>query len=704
MRHFRLLALLLISGTVFSLAADDPFPKPNPAKAFPELKIYDEAGRPWRVAREDWAGARQRVSSDPAWSEWLKTERAALDDWMPKHHDRVEWAAGWSHDGVGPDGSRLIWTDQIPGEEVPYVSSRTQPKIEITPKIFAWWVVTFRGRNVSFMERAAQLYRLTGEERYATWAAGQLDFYAENYLKWAPARGGARLFWQTLTEASNILKMAETVRHLGDFVPPDRRQRWREKLFDPEVVVLNSTYQNIHNIACAQRNAVAHVALVFGDKALWGQAIDGPWGIRQQVRLGITSDYLWDEQSFGYNGLVLGALTSLFTAAGISGHADELSTEMAMAENLLLSPTYYRFPNGDLPNPADSIGIARAPNLQTFASVYRVFPTTLGLAAVNGHRNWDTLLDPPPASTLTRASSSVSPRLREDESSDESSRRETDQRLAEWGVTLPPVASRNLESTRMAILKKSRWQVFFHYGQLTRSHSESEALNFSAFYGVTDITHDAGTAPYGSSLHLGYFTRGLAHNVPLVNGEGEDLGMFTERREWIVEVPDPSRPMRGQLLEYSENPARVSAGQPFYRAGVHASRTLSIEGEQLIDRASIETTSVTPQTLGLALHFQGRMTVPEIFQPDANFAVGRPEPFTYWRDPRVATYHDHADFDVSYGQLVMRVTIALPGAFRIWHGVTPDSPPRLRESLYIETTGTAATFTTTFAPKSKGAP
>ena len=42
-----------------------------------------------------------------------------------------------------------------------------------------------------------------------------MDFYADNYLKWEPQREGARLFWQTLTEASNLVKFTETVRLLG---------------------------------------------------------------------------------------------------------------------------------------------------------------------------------------------------------------------------------------------------------------------------------------------------------------------------------------------------------------------------------------------------------------------------------------------------------------------------------------------------------
>jgi len=32
--------------------------------------------------------------SDPAWGKWLEGERGAVDRWMKKHHDRVEWVAG----------------------------------------------------------------------------------------------------------------------------------------------------------------------------------------------------------------------------------------------------------------------------------------------------------------------------------------------------------------------------------------------------------------------------------------------------------------------------------------------------------------------------------------------------------------------------------------------------------------------------------
>src|SRR5262249_50771701 len=157
------------------------YPKPEPEKAFADQKIYDAAGHPWRAAREDWEGAKQRVASDPAWAAWLQRERTTVDAGMAKQHNHVEWAAGWSHDGVSPvERARLLWTEKLPRQELMPVKSVAGDDVPVTDLIFAWWVVSFRDRHVEMMRHAAALYRLTGETRYAEWAAGQMDFYADN--------------------------------------------------------------------------------------------------------------------------------------------------------------------------------------------------------------------------------------------------------------------------------------------------------------------------------------------------------------------------------------------------------------------------------------------------------------------------------------------------------------------------------------------
>ncbi|MFM7752707.1 MAG: heparinase II/III family protein, partial [Opitutaceae bacterium] len=451
-------------------------------------------------------------------------------------------------------------------------------------------------------------------------------------------------------EATNLVKFAEVVRLLGGAIAADRRDVWRREFFEPEVKALNSTQQQVHNIALWQRCAVAQVALVLGDEALWRGAIDGPWGVRRQMAEGVTSDYFWYEQSLGYNAFVAQAVYALGLAAGLAGRADEISHELAVAQNLLLAPLTLRFPDGRLPNPADSRGSLRAPDPDLLARSYRVFPTTLGLEEARRLRDWNTLLDPPPAP----------PRP----------------------VALPEVASVHLESTRMAVLRAGEWQVFLHYGQLAKSHSQREALNFSAAYRDADVTHDPGTVGYGSPLHRGYYTRGLAHNAPLIDGEGQEGND------------------RGEVLEFT--PTRARAVQPKYRPGVNAARELAIEGGALRDTVTVECAD-GPRRLGLTFHLQGRTRLPDGFWADTDFARGRPEEFAHWTEVRVGRFKGALEFEVVFaGGTVMRVAVGAPGEFRIWRGSSPDAPPRRRESFYLELTEPAsrAVFTTTLVPVS----
>ena len=656
----------LVHIGVFALQGNEPnmdLLKPDPEKAFPDLKIYDQSGRPYRFAREDWPGACQRIKTNRAWADWLKAELAAVQQWMNKHSDRVEWTAGWSHDFVSPkDGSQLDWTEKVPGEEIQFLSSPSDPQVEVTPKLKAAWVRIFREKHAQMMERAARLYRLTGEEKFAAWAGGQLDFYATNFLRWEPQRQGARLFGQALTEAVNLTTFAQVVRLLDGYISPERKALWWTHLFEPEMQVLETNFPTVVNVTCWLRSAMAQVALVYSNDALWHNAIDAPFGVRHQVREGVTGDYLWIEQSLNYNNFVVEALHSLFVTASVYGRANALTNEMAIVQNLLLAPLYLRFPTGQLPNPSDTRGLLFAPDRKFFARIYRVFPTPIGLAEARSMHTWETLLDPPSAPPA-------------------------------GSIQLPEVKSVNFASSRMAVLRHGNWQVFFHYGQPPlKSHLQAEALNFEAFYGEVDITHDPGTVGYGSPLHSDYYIQGLNHNVPLIDGEGQEQPPKGRR-------PDPFAQARaGNLIEFCTEPPRITAEQPVYRSDAKAKRTLEITGDRLTDTVSVSVNGAEPRKLGLALHLQGKVSELPTFKPDPDFARNRPVPFIFWRDPVVAEFNGHAQFDVDYGILTMRVRFHVPGRFRLWHASSPDVPPKRRTGFYIETVGTNTTFITTFEP------
>jgi hypothetical protein len=311
----------------------------------------------------------------------------------------------------------------------------------------------------------------------------------------------------------------------------------------------------------------------------------------------------------------------------------------------MLAPIFMRFPTGQLPNPADTTGgPGQAPNVRMLAAAYRVFPTTLGLDEARRVRSWETLLDPP-------------------------------ERMAPAGTpaALPEPRSLNMESSRMAILRRGPWQIYFHYGQLDRSHAQAEALNFEAFHGTTDITHDAGTVGYGSPLHREFYTRGVAHNVPLIDREGQ-VG-------WA----------RGELSAFDAEAARMAARQPAYRPGVSAERELRIDGERLVDVVRIQPGDGASHRLGLVLNLQGTVELPDGFSSTTS-------PLPYWTDTRIRSYTEAAAFTVDYGGRRMRVTIAAPGSFSITHASVPDVPPRRRAALYVELEARSAEFRTVLEP------
>ena len=83
-------ALVILALATGSWAAA-PFPKPDPERRFPELKVPSKLGDPWRAAKEDWAGARRRTREDAVWADWLR--RSAR-----------RWGVGWRAIATGWSG------------------------------------------------------------------------------------------------------------------------------------------------------------------------------------------------------------------------------------------------------------------------------------------------------------------------------------------------------------------------------------------------------------------------------------------------------------------------------------------------------------------------------------------------------------------------------------------------------------------------
>ena len=263
------------------------------------LKIIQQDGLPVRKPQADWEVARAKVQADPAWQSWVENHRKSLDIWISKPRDRAELEAGWGFDLINPANGALVkWTSEMPE---PTEHSAYSVKYKQA------WASWNRSYNIGKLLEAARMYRLTGEVRYANWATSQLDFYANNYSAW-PLRqwnGKARMMGQSLDEATAVVSLIEAVNLLSGYVGAQKKELWRQKLFNPIVGNLRDFNQGVNNIALWHAVAIALVGFQYHDTALISEALDGPKGVGELMKKGVTNDDLWYEGSFAYNAYVV---------------------------------------------------------------------------------------------------------------------------------------------------------------------------------------------------------------------------------------------------------------------------------------------------------------------------------------------------------------------------------------------------------------
>lgn len=646
--NYQLLLLSLLLTLAFSSPARQDADLGTLSAAFPELKVRQENGLPIRYAREDWQLAKQKVASDAGWARWLSSRRAALDKWISQPREKGEWVAGYGSDLVDPATQLpLRWSVDMP---------EPQAEKSADSKLHSAWVFKVRTHNIAQILEAARLYRLTGETRYADWAANQLDFYTQHFLGW-PLRsygGKARLMAQGLDDATSAVTLVPAVRLLKGFVDEERRGRWRDQLFLPIAANLSNTPNNVDNIRLWQDSAVALIGMEFGNEALVQESLYGSKGVRNILRQGVTADSLWLEGSLSYQTYVLRALVPLFVEAALHGRGQELKQEMLMAQNMLLSPVTLRFDDGTLPNPSDSYVRLKAIDIGLHMDLYRALPTRISLIEAQRGKSWETLIDAPATtSELT-------------------------------GVRLPDVVSRHLEGSRMAVLRSGPWQVFLNYGQLSPNHAQPEALNTEIYYGDIPISIDPGTVSYGSRLHTGYFSRAVSENVALVDGDGQ--------QGWD----------KGQMRRFDALAPSLLASQSQYRKDASSEREILFSGGDLVDRLTIRLNPDTTGTRRLGFLFHtGCDLVPT--DASAGLAEKAAAPlgagFEYWRNVELRSPSAAWEARLDCGKQTFNAHFSVTGAHRLYTAKAPSTPvPAMRNVIYVELTAREAAFEMRLTP------
>lgn len=556
-------------------------------------------------------------------------------------YERSDLVGGWIHDYVDEiTGHPLRWSEGAP--EPPDGESTRAARFKQA------WVANMRERNILRTQTAARIYRLTGEVRYAEWAARQLDYYGAEYGQW-PLRtenGRGRMFRHGLDEAVYSFALLDAARLLEQYAGEERAIQWRDRLFYPMADNLQTVGTPGSNIALWHRAAIAAIAMRYRDTEMLSHALSGAGGVLAMLTAGQTVDDVWYEGSFAYNNYVVDALSKLLVQASLEGYSGAVTPIADVVLRALLAPIDFRFDDGSLPTPGDASSGSRAIDGTVHARLYRVLPTYFGLKKAAETESWEALLDPPPQVSAT-------------------------------APTLPSVVSRNFPGVRMAVLREGQWQAFIHYGQVTPNHAQEEALTYELQHDGTAISRDAGTVAYASPYHTQYFSRAAANNVPLIDGLGQTLA-----------AP-------GDIVESSPAEGRITVSHPKYRPDAKVVRTYRISAEGFTEQTTISLTGGGPKRLGSTFHTTCSLSPAGGLSPALDTIRPPANPTTeFWT--QVSGYDAATSWSLKLsctGGKSYLLEISGPKGQQVFIAKAPNTPlPATRNVVYYEARAASATF------------
>ena len=150
--------------------------------------------------------------------------------------------------------------------------------------------------------------------------------YAERYRTMPPAPQGPsrRLQRHRLLERARrsvwIIRLVWAAALSRDLFTADEQAFLRVGLFQPALdQLLAVRYRQIQNVGNWDRGAILALGLLLDDEAPIDEAIDGEYGIRDQLTRGVTTDGLWWELSLSYHFYVLGAVPGRCAPSGRPG-------------------------------------------------------------------------------------------------------------------------------------------------------------------------------------------------------------------------------------------------------------------------------------------------------------------------------------------------------------------------------------------------
>lgn len=425
--------------------------------------------------------------------------------------------------------------------------------------------------NLKGLLDCAWAWALTGRREYAERGRAVLLGYAERFTSYpfhdnqrrigsAASVNGGHLSEQTLGEASSMAtRIAPAFDLLHDFLSETDRQTVRNGLLLPMVRTIDrnkagkSNWQSWHNAALFAGGLLA------GDPDLPRRSIEDPAnGFRAQMRISVSAEGMWYENSWGYHMYTLSALTAHAEFArrvGIDLWQDEPFRRMFRL------PAEYTMADGSLPRFGDDVG-TRANSPQFLEMLEHAHAAT-------GDPALRPLLSPSPTwASLLHG------------------------RKPGSAAAAAPRSSAVYRSAGHAILRSSGaagLSAALAFGPYGGFHGHFDKLSFVFFGYGEELGVDPGRArsqAYRLPIHTGWYKATLGHNTVLVNGQSQ-------------------QPAEGRLLLFDAQPEHTIAAAECDAAypGVKHTRLLYLGSDYLLVLDTLE--SQDPVEFGWIYHNHG---------------------------------------------------------------------------------------------------
>jgi hypothetical protein len=527
-------------------------------------------------------------------------------------------------------------------------------------------------------EDAAWAWAVTGEKKYADFAAAVLDGYADRYLnypmvcnsvndksidvgagKLTKYRSAGHMVEQTLGEAMLLIPLSDAYDLIYDSgaLSADQKKHVEAGLLRPMAECIDvykagkSNWQTWHNAA------LLYAGAVMGDEALVKQSILEPKnGFVFQMRESVLPEGMWYENSWGYHYYTLVALTHM--AEGTRRLGIDIYSN-PMLKKMYLLAFDYRMSDGSLPRFGDAVqDTPMRPSVNEMA--YAVYKDPRLLSSLPAKPSFDSI-------ELGRDVSKVPPEF-------------------------PQGRSKLFAGAGHAILltdgpgKLSAAMTFGPYGGF---HGHFDKLSFVFFGYGEELAVDPGRAAsqaYRLPIHTDWYKSTTGHNAVLVDGKGQ-------------------KEADGKLISFGANDSYAAvaadAGQAF--ANVDHKRLLVLTPTYLLVVDQLQSTDGKEHTFDWVYHNMGRVTACKL--PEGNAKLGDNPGYAYLADVKsyVADPAALTRATITAGQADVHLAMLQQPGDQIFAGTGPVKSVDDRAAAFmVRRVGASVTFVTVLEPEKTG--